>query len=97
MKMKTIVLSISLLLVASLAQASNNQTPEILSSVSSNSIQDMTESESSEARGEYLWCGFYGGGCSVHYLNFYVPNQYYGYGTLYSYGWSPSNGAYVSR
>lgn len=99
MKMKTIVLSISLLLVASLAQASDKRTPEILASVSSDSIQNMTKSESADTRGEYLWCGNYGGGCSRHFLSFYVPNQYYGYGTLYSYGRSPwhSGEVYVSR
>ena len=54
MKLK-IALASTLLVVlgATTAQAADTRTPDILSSVASDSVQKMTENEASKARGEY--------------------------------------------
>jgi hypothetical protein len=43
---------------ATTAQAADTRTPDILSSVSSNSVQSMSEDEVLNTRGEYLTCYF---------------------------------------
>ena len=53
MRLKLALVSTLLALGATTAQAADMRAPDILSSVSSDSIQKMTANEASKARGEY--------------------------------------------
>lgn len=57
MKLKLALLSVLLMFGTATAQAADTRTPDILSSVSSSSVQKMSVADSSKARGEYFRCG----------------------------------------
>ncbi len=57
MKLKLALASTLLVLSATTAQAADTRTPDILSSVSSSSVQGMSATDASKARGEYFRCG----------------------------------------
>lgn len=96
MKLRNVVLAISLVVVASSAQAGEIKTPEILSSVSPHSIQKMSEAESSDARGEYLVCPT-GQRCYNWFSRTNYHSQRYSGGYLLNAGWNVWLGMYVSR
>jgi hypothetical protein len=81
MKLKLALASTLLALGATTAQAADTRTPDILSSVSSNSVQSMSAIDAAKARGEYLHCTIKWGstGCNVNWSK-----------TKPKYGWSRS-------
>jgi hypothetical protein len=56
MKLKIIVLASLASVWGTSIQADDTKTPEILSSVSSGSLQNMTKEDSVNTRGEYVYC-----------------------------------------
>lgn len=61
MKLKSAVLTAAFLIFAiSSVQAADTHTPDILSSVSSGSVQVLTKAESADIRGEYRYCMWLG-------------------------------------
>ena len=57
MKLKLALASALLVLGATTVQAADTRAPSILSTVSSDSVQSMSATDASKARGEYFRCG----------------------------------------
>jgi hypothetical protein len=68
MKVIKLIIVGAMLLFGSIAVQADMQTPEILSSVSKESMHVLSKAESDAVRGEYITCHYYRGvktGCSI--------------------------------